>query len=87
MVQLGRDPDDFKLMPTVGSGACEIPVRDQAGAFRAIYVAKFEDAMYVLHARISEEEPKYFPFGLETGETALPGRARSRERYEPWPRE
>jgi phage-related protein len=50
MVQLGRDPDDFKPMPTVGSGACEIRVRDQAEAFRVIYVAKFEDAMYVLHA-------------------------------------
>jgi phage-related protein len=50
MVQVGRDPDDWKPMPTVGSGVCEIRVRDQAGAFRVIYVAKFEDAVYVLHA-------------------------------------
>jgi phage-related protein len=50
MVQVGRDPDDWKPMPTVGPGACEIRVRDQAGAFRVIYVAKFEDAVYVLHA-------------------------------------
>jgi len=35
---------------TVGPGACEIRVRDQAGAFRVIYVARFEDAVYVLHA-------------------------------------
>jgi phage-related protein len=37
-------------MTSVGPGACEIRVRDQAGAFRVIYVARFEDAVYVLHA-------------------------------------
>jgi len=50
MVQAGRNPDDWKPMPTIGSGACEIRVRDEAGAFRVIYVAKFEDAVYVLHS-------------------------------------
>ena len=50
VVQLGRMPSDFKPMATVGSGAYEIRVRDAAGAFRAIYVAKFSDAVYVLHA-------------------------------------
>ncbi len=37
-------------MPDVGTGAYEIRVRDEAGAFRVIYVAKFNDAVYVLHA-------------------------------------
>jgi len=41
---------DFKPLPDVGPGAHEIRVRDHAGAFRVIYVAKFEDAVYVLHA-------------------------------------
>ena len=50
MVQVGRDPDDWKAMPSVGTGACEIRVRDPAGAFRVIYIAKFEHAVYVLHA-------------------------------------
>lgn len=50
MVQVGRDPDDWKPMSTVGPGACEIRVRDEAGAFRVIYVARFRDAVYVLHA-------------------------------------
>ena len=50
MVQVGRDPADWKPMSTVGPGACEIRVKDQAGAFRVIYVARFEDAVYVLHA-------------------------------------
>ena len=50
MVQVGREPADFKPMPSVGPGAYEIRVRDEAGTFRVIYVAKFENAVYVLHA-------------------------------------
>lgn len=50
MVQVGRKPSDFKPMPGVGPGACEIRVQDDAGAFRVIYVAKFKHAVYVLHA-------------------------------------
>lgn len=49
-VQFGGEPTGFKPMPTVGTGAYEIRVRDESGAFRAIYVAKFEAAIYVLHA-------------------------------------
>ena len=36
-------------MNTVGQGVKEIRIRDAAGAFRVIYVAKFADAVYVLH--------------------------------------
>ncbi len=50
MVQVGRDPADFKPMPSVGPGSHEIRIRDEAGAYRVIYVAKFKDAVYVLHA-------------------------------------
>lgn len=50
MVQFGRAPADFKPMPRVGSGAYEIRVRDEAGAFRVIYVARFARAVYALHA-------------------------------------
>jgi len=48
-VQHGRDPDDWKPMPSVGPGAREIRVREAAGAFRVIYVAKFASTIYVLH--------------------------------------
>ena len=50
MVQVGREPDDWKPMSSVGAGVCEIRVRDQAGQFRVIYVASFRTAIYVLHA-------------------------------------
>ena len=36
-------------MNTVGRGVREIRIRDTAGAFRVLYVAKFDDAVYVLH--------------------------------------
>jgi phage-related protein len=50
MVQVGRNPDDWKPMAGLGPGACEIRVRDPTGAYRVIYVARFLDAVYVLHA-------------------------------------
>jgi phage-related protein len=49
-VQAGRQPADFKPLPDVGPGAQDIRVRDETSAFRVIYVAKFKDAVYVLHA-------------------------------------
>lgn len=48
-VQQGGDPDDWKPMASVGPGVREIRIRDEAGAFRVIYVAKFARAVYVLH--------------------------------------
>lgn len=37
MVQVGREPDDWKPMGTVGPGACEIRVRDNLELARARY--------------------------------------------------
>ena len=50
MVQCNRPPADWKPMSGIGSGACEIRIRVAAGVYRVIYVARFEDAVYVLHA-------------------------------------
>ena len=48
-VQNGDDPDDWKPMKAIGSGVREIRIREPRGAFRVIYVAKFEQAIFVLH--------------------------------------
>jgi phage-related protein len=48
-VQNGLMPVDFKPMKEVGKGAYEIRVHLD-GAWRVIYVARFADAVYVLHA-------------------------------------
>ena len=47
-VQEGKPPSDFKPMPTVGAGVFEIRVHVR-GESRLIYVAKFHEAIYVLH--------------------------------------
>jgi len=49
-VQAGLQPGDWKPMNTVGAGAVEIRIKDAAGIYRVIYVARFEEAIYVLHA-------------------------------------
>jgi phage-related protein len=50
-IQFGGEPRDFKPIPDVGPGVYEIRYRDFAhGAFRVMYVAKFADTIYVLHA-------------------------------------
>ncbi len=48
-VQRGLDPSDWKPMNTVGAGAREIRIH-VLGEWRVLYVAKFADVVYVLHA-------------------------------------
>jgi phage-related protein len=48
-VQTGRSPEDWKPISVIGSGVQEIRIFDDIGAFRVIYVAKFAEAIYVLH--------------------------------------
>ena len=48
-VQHGGEPDDWKPMRSIGQGVREIRIRDESGAFRAMYLAKLADAVYVLH--------------------------------------
>lgn len=48
-VQRGLPPSDWKPFGTVGAGVVELRVEAE-GAFRVLYVAKFPEAVYVLHA-------------------------------------
>lgn len=49
-IQRGKDPLDWKPMQGIGAGVKEIRIRDKDGIYRVIYIAKFEEAIYVLHA-------------------------------------
>ena len=74
-VQEGLEPSDWKAMPSVGPGVREIRVH--AGSeYRVIYVAKFHEAVYVLHA-----------FGKKTSKTAQPDLALARQRLQTLVRE
>ena len=48
-VQRGMEPSDWKPMRSVGPGVTEIRIH-LGGEFRVLYLAKFEEAIYVLHA-------------------------------------
>jgi phage-related protein len=48
-VQRGQEPTDFKPIPSVGASVYEIRIHVH-DAYRVFYVAKFEEAIYVLHA-------------------------------------
>ena len=69
-VQHGLEPDDWKPMPTIGPGVREIRIRDANGAFRILYVAKFADAVYVLHC-----------FQKKTQKTSKPDLSLAESRY------
>ena len=49
-VQRGENPYDWKPMSDVGAGVREIRIRVSKNAYRVIYIASFEQAVYVLHA-------------------------------------
>ena len=48
-VQQGLPPTDWKPMTTVGPGVVEIRIHTRV-EHRIFYVAKFEEAVYVIHA-------------------------------------
>lgn len=48
-IQRGFEPNDWKPMQTIAQGVREIRIHTK-GQYRVIYIAKFTDAIYVLHA-------------------------------------
>lgn len=67
--QQGKEPSDWKPMPSIGLGVKEIRVR-AGDAYRLIYVARFSEAVYVLHA-----------FEKKSRKTSRPDLALARNRF------
>lgn len=42
-------PDSWKPVTVIGHGVQEIRLRDVTGQFRVLFVAKFAEAVYILH--------------------------------------
>jgi phage-related protein len=59
-VQKGLEPSDWKPISTIGLGVREIRIRDEAGAYRVIYIATLPEAVHVLHAfsKKSQKRPQ-----------------------------
>ena len=49
LIQQGMDPDDWKPMQSVGAGVREVRIHVE-GERRIVYVAKFDEGVYILHA-------------------------------------
>lgn len=49
-VQRGHEPSNWKPMKSIGLGVKEIRTISSEGIYRTVYVAKFKDAIFVLHA-------------------------------------
>jgi phage-related protein/predicted XRE-type DNA-binding protein len=54
-VQARFEPADWKPFDDVGAGTREIRIRDASPICRVLYVAKFEEAIYVLHCLPEED--------------------------------
>lgn len=50
LLQAGLEPLHWRPMASVGSGVAEIRIKDATGIYRILYIAKYEEAVYVLHA-------------------------------------
>jgi phage-related protein len=70
-VQRGIQASDFKPMPSIGKGVEELGIWVESGTYRVIYIARFAEAVYVLHA-----------FQKKTQQTSLRDIALARSRYE-----
>lgn len=55
LIQAGLEPPDWKPMESVGAGVREIRIRAET-SYRVLYVAKFSEAVYVLHAFVKKTQ-------------------------------
>jgi phage-related protein len=70
LVQQGKQPIDFKPMPIIGKGTEEIRIKT-GDAYRVFYVARFPEAVYILHA-----------FGKKTQKTSKKDIELGQKRYQ-----
>ena len=48
-LQAGLEAADWKPMSEIGKGVAEVRLRDNSGAYRILYLARYEDVVYVPH--------------------------------------
>ena len=49
-LQRGRQPADFKPMPSIGPGVEELRIWSDRRTFRVVYIARLPESVHVLHA-------------------------------------
>ena len=69
LVQSGLPPSDWKSMSSIGAGVQEIRLHTEL-EHRVLYVAKFEEAIYVIHA-FEKKSRKTARYDLELAKSRL----------------
>jgi len=77
-VQVGLTPSDWKPMGSVGQGVVELRIHT-GEEFRVLYLARFEEAIYVLHA-FEKRSRQTRPVDVELARKRLRDLLRSRLR-------
>jgi phage-related protein len=80
-VQWNQEPVHFRDMPSIGLGVREIKVVEDAtkSQYGALYVAKFNEAVYVLHVITSKARQKTAPADIELAKKRLKAPIKWRE--------
>ncbi len=78
-LQLGAMPNDWKPMPIIGLGASEIRLHEPH-EHRVIYVVRFSEAIYVLHA-FEKKSPKTSKRDIEAARSSYAKMQEERKLY------
>jgi phage-related protein len=80
-IQQGDLPSNFKPMPTVGKGVEEIRIQTD-DAYRVFYIARFAEAIYVLHC-FQKKTQKTAPNDINLGQQRYKQLLEQRQSREP----
>lgn len=71
-VQQGLDPDNYRPMPTIGTGVREIKLQDEdKSQYRLIYIANFAEGIYVFHVITKKTTEQTSPQDIQTAKKRL----------------
>ena len=59
-LQQGERPNDYRPLPSIGTGVFELRDQDERAWYRLIYLSRIDDVIYVLHCfeKKSREMPR-----------------------------
>jgi len=59
-LQQGDKPRDYRPLPSVGPGVCELRDQDERAWYRVVYLSRIKDVIYILHCfeKKSREMPR-----------------------------
>lgn len=82
-VQQGLEPNNYRPMPSIGAGVKEVKLQDEdKSQYRIIYIAKFEEAIYVFHVITKKKTQRTSQFDIDLAKKRLSEIIEHRKRSE-----